>query len=190
MLAQLLERMTRSRVAEILVVLGPEAEAVQAHVDLHGARVVLNPDYRQGISSSVRAGLREAGADAAGYLFALGDQPFVDPSTFDRLIDTWLLDRDEILIPTFHGRRGNPVIIRRDLASEASGLRGDVGFRALFDAHARGLREVPVDDPGILIDMDTPEQVEAFEARLGKGIPMQDVLRAIVSVGPPRSRIP
>lgn len=187
MLAHLLERLTRSRIAEILVVLGPEAEAVRAQVDLHGARVVLNPDYRQGISSSVRAGVREAGADAEGYLFALGDQPFVDPSTFDRLTDTWLPHRDEILVPTFQGRRGNPVVVSRELGSEADALRGDVGFRALFDAHARALRQVPVDDPGILIDMDTPEQVDALEARLGKGIPLQDALRALVTLGSPRS---
>ena len=183
MLGHLLERLTRSCVSEILLILGADADDVRSAVDLHGARVVPNPDSRQGIGSSVRVGLREADAAAGGYLFALADQPFVETSTFDRLIDAWVREGGEILLPTFQGRRGNPAFIDRELGPEADALRGDTGFRALFAAHAAGLREIPVDDPGILVDLDTPEQVHALEARLKAGVPMRDALREIVTSG-------
>jgi molybdenum cofactor cytidylyltransferase len=96
--------------------------------------------------------------DAA--LIVLADQPFVRAETLDRMIEQHGRSGAEILIPVFEGRRGNPVLLDRAVFQEAMALEGDTGCRAIFGKHLDGIREVEVDDPGILMDLDSREDYE------------------------------
>ena len=118
-----------------------------------GERVVVNADFAQGMSTSIQAGLRALPATVDAAMIVLGDQPFVASATMDLLIDEYRRARPSAVAPTFNGRRGNPVIIDRALFGELMELRGDLGFRAIAVRHA--VLEVPVDDRGVLLDVDT-----------------------------------
>ena len=184
LLALVLETLAGSHVSECVVVLGHAADVVEREVDLRSARVVTNSDYLGGMSTSLRAGLRAANPSAAAYLVVLADQPFVASATLNALIDRWARVEARTLIPTFRGRRGNPVLLDRRLAASVDSITGDVGFRALFAERADEILEVAVDDPGVLFDVDTLEQVRALEAKLQEGLPLKEALTELVNRGP------
>lgn len=141
-----------------LLVTGHEAEAVRA---LAGeARVIGNPDYRLGLSTSIRAGLAALPEGTGAALIMLGDMPRVRPETLQRLVAASREDPSLAFVPVFEGRWGNPVLVRRALFPSLMQLHGDQGARKLLEASREVLREVPVDDPGVLADFDTREAFE------------------------------
>ncbi len=172
LLEHVLETVRDANVDEIVVVLGHEANRVRSHVSFDGARSVVNPAYAEGMSSSIRAGVQAADARSDGFLIVLGDQPFVDPATIDTLMARRNASSAKILIPTYKGRRGNPVLLDRSLSEEVQSITGDQGCRAIFGRHTQGILEVPVDDPGILVDLDTPEQIARAEEVVRSGGPI------------------
>ncbi|HYM40330.1 MAG TPA: NTP transferase domain-containing protein [Thermoplasmata archaeon] len=180
LLAQVLATVRKSQAAETVVVLGHEASRVRAEMPLKHVAVVVNPDYEAGMSTSLRSGVHAASRTSNAFLIVLGDQPYVASSTLDRLIASWHPNGPRILIPVFRGRRGNPVLLDRSLANELDTIHGDVGCRALFGNHADEILEVPVEDPAILVDLDTPEQVETLSNGLAAGRPIPELLQALL----------
>jgi len=172
LLERVLTTVRGSHVEDIVVVLGHAADRVRERISLDGARTVVNAEYAKGMSTSIRAGIRAADARAEGFLIVLGDQPFVSSATLDALIAHRDGSRAEILIPTFDGKRGNPVLVDRSLSAEMQSITGDQGCRAIFGRHPEHILEVPVRDPGILIDLDTPEQIARAEEALRTGAPI------------------
>lgn len=170
-----LEALAQARTSRVVVVLGHEADRVKEAVPFGGASVVVNAEYAQGLSTSVRAGIRAAGP-ASAYLFVLGDEPFVLPATYEALLRAWRPNGPRLVIPTYRGRRGNPVLVDGSLASEMEALTGDVGVRALFSRHATDTLALKVDDPAILVDLDRPDQVRTIEAGLDQGRPLKELL--------------
>ncbi|HYT18356.1 MAG TPA: NTP transferase domain-containing protein [Thermoplasmata archaeon] len=177
LLEHVLSAVRGSQVEDIVVVLGRDAERVRNGVSLDGARSIVNPAYDEGMSTSLRAGIDAADPRADGFLIVLGDQPFVSSATLDMLIERRSGSRAKIVIPTFERRRGNPVLLDRSLSSEVASIVGDQGCRAIFGNHPDGILEVPVDDPGILIDLDTPEQMSLAEATIRDHRPIANLLR-------------
>ncbi|HEX7360228.1 MAG TPA: nucleotidyltransferase family protein [Bryobacteraceae bacterium] len=151
-----LDTLRASEVREIVLVLGFAAEDIRQRVPLDKVKVIVNGAYREGMASSLRAGISAVDPASEAALIVLADQPFVRPDTMNRLI----AEHPAIAIPTYEGKRGNPVRIGRSLFPEALRLSGDIGCRALFSAHPDEIAYVPVDDPGILIDFDTQADVE------------------------------
>lgn len=150
-----------SRARPVVVVTGHEADAVRAA--LAGLDVVLahNPDHAEGMSTSLRVGLAAAGpADAA--LVCLGDMPRLAAHHLDAVIAARAGD-DTIVVPTFDRKRGNPVLWPRRYFAEIAALTGDVGARALIDRYAEHVCFLPVDDPAILLDVDTPAALAALQ---------------------------
>ena len=148
-----------SGVDDALAVLGHEADRVEdALTDLE-VRTVENPDYGRGQATSVALGAGiadEEGFDAA--LFVLGDLPCVAPETVRKLVGAFEQTDAGIAVPTYGGRRGNPVLFGREHFDELTELTGDRGGRALFEAHP--VERVPVDDPGIHLDVDTAADLQ------------------------------
>lgn len=152
-----LDHLAASRVEDVILVLGCEADRVLAGLefDPDRVRVVRNPDWEQGLSSSLRAGLDQAhGADAV--LVALGDLPLVPPAVIDRVVEAARGAPATIAAPTWQGRRGHPVLFKREHFEELRGLQGDVGGAPVLRAHPDRLLQVPVDTDGILHDVDLP----------------------------------
>lgn len=101
--------------------------------------------------------------NAEAALIVLGDEPFLKPQTIDRLIDEYRNNKPEIVIPMYHGFRGNPVLLDRSVFAEAAGLTGDMGCRAIFGGHTRGILKIVVEDAGVLVDLDTKEDIERVD---------------------------
>jgi len=157
MLEHTLDHVRLSRASEIIVVLGASAQEIQKQIRLEPERVIFNPHFAEGMSSSIQAGLRAASGHAA--LVVHADQPFVKPETMDRLIDEYERVRPKIVMPMYNGSRGNPVLVDRALFAEMMSLRGDIGFRAIFEKHAASIAQVAVDDPGVIRDVDKPSDL-------------------------------
>lgn len=152
-----LENLLRSRLQEVIVVLGFMAEEIRPRVETKGVRVAVNPHYKEGMASSLRVGLEALDPRAGGILVALADQPFIPPEVIDRLIEAFQRTSKGIVVPVFQGRRGHPVIFHRRYEEELRCLSGDQGGRELLQRKPGELLEVDVDCPGVLQDIDTLE---------------------------------
>ena len=144
-----------SALEPVIVVLGHHAGLIRREVDLGGTRIVVNPDYRAGQSSSLQKGLEAVPPACAAALFLLGDQPLISPALIARIIGRYRRTSAPVVVPTFKGRRGNPVLIARSLFHLLAGLTGDRGGRGVFQAVSHRIETVPVEDPGIHLDVDT-----------------------------------
>ncbi len=147
-----------SRADRTLVVIGADGEAVRNKLEASGVEFAVNQDYRLGMLSSVQAGFRALPAEAAAAVVMLGDQPFLAPAVVDKVIKAYREGGKGIVIPTFQGRRGHPLLIDLKFREEVLALDPAEGLRGLVSAHARDIGEVDVGDAGILRDMDTPEE--------------------------------
>jgi molybdenum cofactor cytidylyltransferase len=152
-----------SRARPVVVVTGNQADRVRAA--LAGLDVVFvdNPAFQTGMASSLRAGIA-AVSDAAGAIVCLGDMPRVTAAHLDALIDAFddAHAADAIVVPTCERKRGNPVVWGRGHFAAIGELAGDVGARALIEQHPGDVRAVALDDPAILVDVDTPEALAAL----------------------------
>ena len=158
MVRRVVETALESRARPVIVVTGHEADAIEAA--LAGLPLVLarNPDYGSGLASSLGVGIATVPADCAAALVLLGDMPHVQPATLAALVAA--LDPHAgrtVAVPTFRGRRGNPVIWHRTHFSALMKLEGDRGARALLATLGDAVRAVPVADPGIHVDFDSED---------------------------------
>lgn len=132
-----------------------------------GAEVVVADPPPQEMQASVVWGLRYlqqrfGPQEDDVWLLAPADMPRLAPAVIDRLVDAWRPD-DAILVPTFGGRRGHPVLISWRLAAEVPQLTGGRGVRELLDRHP--VRVLQVDDPAVLDDVDTPSDYHNLHNR-------------------------
>ncbi|HYS55809.1 MAG TPA: nucleotidyltransferase family protein, partial [Thermoanaerobaculia bacterium] len=156
LLQHTLDNLRQSKVDDVVVVLGAQAGEIQQQIRLGKERVVINPDYANGMSTSIQAGLHAIDSDAA--IIVLGDQPFVMPETIDALIDAYRRTKPSVVVPTYNGFRGNPVLVDASLFPEMMQIRGDIGCRAIFGDHS--VTTVAVKDRGVITDIDTPEDID------------------------------
>lgn len=150
----------------VIVVTGHEPDRVAAALDGRAVELVHNPDFADGLSTSLRRAIAALPDDIAGALVCLGDMPGVDARHLDRLIDAFDPSAGAALVvPTFQGKRGNPVLWQRRFFDEMTEISGDVGARHLIGAHEDVLVEIAMDDDAILTDLDTPEALAAHRAK-------------------------
>lgn len=139
----------------VLAVVRPGAELLAVALRETGCRVVECPDADQGMGASLVFALSQTRA-ASGWLIALADMPYVKTTTINALVEALRRDAD-IAVPLYQGRRGNPVGFSRRHLPELLTLGGDQGARRLLKTYP--VTEVEVDDPGIVHDIDTPEDL-------------------------------
>lgn len=163
--APIIRRVTQaalaSRAARAVVVTGHSRETIEAALAGLSVAFVFNPDFASGLASSLRTGL-SAVAGADGALALLGDMPGVTPRIIDALIAAFEKEpTSAAVVPTSDGRRGNPVLLSRALFPRVAMLSGDEGARKLL-REASGVVELPLDDEGVLADVDTPADLARF----------------------------
>ncbi|MEM8811874.1 MAG: molybdopterin-binding/glycosyltransferase family 2 protein [Pseudomonadota bacterium] len=146
-----------SRCVSTTIVVGHEAERVRKAVSDTAAEIIENPNYAHGLSTSLKTGLEALGDDIDGVIVLLGDMPRIEPAVLDRLIGAYDPAQSAlIVVPTFEGRRGNPVLWSRRYFAELMGLSGDVGARALLAEFAEAVVELEI-GAEVVFDIDTPE---------------------------------
>jgi molybdenum cofactor cytidylyltransferase len=160
------EQALASKAQSVIVVTGHQADEVEAALRGLNVTFARNPDFVQGLASSVKSGIAAVPDDAAGAVICLGDMPLIDARLIDRLIEAFGPDRGHLIaVPVSDSRRGNPVLWSRRFFNELMALDGDIGARHLIARHSEAVAEVPVEGFGAFLDIDTPQALE--EARRG-----------------------
>ncbi len=153
--------------SEVIVVLGHEREAIAPHVRGEGVKLVVNPLYTHGKTTSIRAGLRAVSASATAIMLLAVDQPR-PPEIVARVVEAHALANALITSPRRGARGGHPLIFSAALREELGAItESSRGVRAVFEAHRADVNEVPIDDPIIRLDLNTPEDYTEAKARYG-----------------------
>ena len=146
----------------VIVVLGHQAPMVRAALPAGPAVVIENPCFAEGMSTSLRIALAAVPAAVPACVVLLADMPDVTASHVNTLIAAYVADPNaDAWVPTWRGRRGNPVLLTRRLFADVTAVGGDKGARAVFDRPDFVVRRVEMSDDAILRDVDTPEDLAA-----------------------------
>lgn len=172
-LTHVIEAVLASRARPVILVLGHQAEEVKTHIqqDLkeETLAIVENPDYAQGQSTSMKAGLRAllarfSAPDLTGVVFLLGDQPMITAAMIDELIALREQTGKRIVLPLYQGRRGNPVVFSLELVPELLQVNGDEGGRSIIKHHPEEIATLEMGEEAANFDVDTWEAYQEVQA--------------------------
>ena len=149
----------------VIVVLGSQAAQIRSAA-LRPATFVVNPDYARGMTGSLQCGLRALPPEADAVLFTLVDHPAVAPATIDALLAPIQRPAPLLRVPRYRSQRGHPIWFSRDLAPEFLALPPDGAARDVVRRHRNRTEFLDLDDPGIVADIDSPDD---YRALLGAG---------------------
>jgi molybdenum cofactor cytidylyltransferase len=155
-----LTRLMLSVVARLTVVVGAHADRVRPAIPIDvRIDIVENPDWMRGQLSSIKAGVRALPSDAPAAMVHLADHPKVKASTFEAVAEGYRRSSKPIAIARHNGHRGHPVIFDRSVFAELLEAPEDQGARVVVNADPARIVYIDLDDPGILLDLDTPEDL-------------------------------
>ena len=158
------EQALASRAGPVVVVTGHQRKEVEAAIAGLDVKTVHNPDYAQGLATSLKTGIAALPAGIDGAIICLADMPRVNATLIDKLIAAFDPEKGAlVVVPTVAGKRGNPVLWSRRFFPDLMAVEGDVGARHLIAQYAEALTEVPVDGDGAFIDVDTPEALQSLK---------------------------
>ena len=166
--ARVAEAALGSGARPIIVVTGFEAPRVEQALRDLKVTIVHNASYAEGLSASLRTGLRALPADAGGALILLGDMPEIESGDLEALMAAFAADaRQAICVPVRDGRRGNPVLWGAAYFAEMMMISGDRGAKQLMARQQERVTEVAIASDGIFADVDTPSDLARLKARTG-----------------------
>lgn len=144
-------------IENILAVIGAERENLPLLLQKFSVNFCFNNNYREGMLSSVKCGVKNLPADTGAIMVFPGDQPLIAPRTIQTIVKEYQSCNFGILMPSYNGRRGHPLLIDSRYLDEIETLDPDKGLRSLSALHPDDVFEIQVSDPGILKDFDTYE---------------------------------
>ncbi len=156
---------SKSNLDSCSIVLGYQSDKVADVIKDLNINLILNPLWKKGQASSLKAALNSLTPSYSDLLIMLGDLPGIKSGHINRIIEEHLSSENrtsKITIPSFKGQKGNPVIWGRAFFHDLSNLEGDVGGRVLFGQHPAAINLIEMDDPSVVTDTDTPEDFEDF----------------------------
>jgi len=142
---------------DIFVVVGHQKEELIPVIEHRfgtDINIVVNEDYKTGIASSIVAGINAGQIDYDYYGFCNGDKPFIKKKTVRSLLDYLLQKRPDILVPVFQEKVGHPTFFSHNFMNDLVNLKGDIGGNQVIKKHQDEVTYIPVDDEGIILDMD------------------------------------
>lgn len=147
------------------LVVRPEDKEIIKIGESWGAEIVLNPEYRSGMSSSIRKALYQISSEVVeGFFILLGDQPLINPSIIYKMLKAFTPGKREIVVPFYKDKQGNPVLFDNYWKEELMKLSGDVGGRVLIKAHPERIKRVKISDKFIFLDIDREEDYEKIKS--------------------------
>jgi molybdenum cofactor cytidylyltransferase len=166
LVAHVVDAALQSRVASVTVVTGHMRDRVAAALAGRTVTICDNPDFAEGMSTSLKTGLAHVPATAEAVLVLLADMPRITPQMIDTLIEAYEPQRGaSIVVPTFEGKRGNPVLWSRRFFTDLAGITGDMGGRQVLQGYPEAIGEVEL-GPEVALDLDTPEAIRAAGATI------------------------
>jgi molybdenum cofactor cytidylyltransferase len=145
------------------VVLGHEAEKIGGQLQGKQVRLVQNPDYRDGLSTSVRVGVRAVSPQVEGIMIYLADQPLLEPADLNYIIKAFALAKQvskSIVVPLFRGQRGNPVILNSSYREVILEVVGDVGCKRVIKRYPDKVFGVEMETDHVVRDVDNIDDYE------------------------------
>ena len=164
----------RSKAGEIIVVLNKQNEEMKDRFEKKSpsttkkVKVTFNPYYKRGMSTSIHKGLQVMDQRSEGILISLGDQPFLKTRTINVLLHAFQQRKGGIVVPSFKGMKGHPVIFHQMFRKELLKLRGDTGGKPILLKYSKQIKTLPVRSEGVIKDIDTREAYQqALRMRRG-----------------------
>ena len=153
----------RPEIQEIRVVTGHRAEEIEGIARSMGVETVFNPDYAEGMFSSVITGLRSLHDTCNAFFVMPVDIPLVTPDTISLLLDAWQANKPAVVYPGFQGVRGHPPLISMAIRDQILDWPGHQGLRGALESVEDRAMDVETQDRYILMDMDYPEDYERIQ---------------------------
>jgi molybdenum cofactor cytidylyltransferase len=166
MILHVAEQIKKSKVDQIIVITGHEADQLKSALKHLITNFVYNPHHAKGLSTSVKIGLNATPDEADGVIIFLGDMPLIKSHHINSIIEAFNPTEGRSICVPVHGRkRGNPILWGKQYLSEILTITGDVGAKHLLDEYSDQISEVTIDNDSILFDVDTPERLNELEVR-------------------------
>lgn len=155
LLQHVIDSALKSKVDDVVVVLGAEAAKLKREIKPGKARIIVNTSYEEGQSTSLRAGLQSINPKSRAVIILLGDQPFINKATINALVDKYQESGSPVVAPVYNGKRGNPVLFDRSLIPELLSASGDQGGRKIVEKYIDRIATIEIDSAIVGIDIDT-----------------------------------
>lgn len=160
MIETVIGNVIQSKAESILVVLGADREKIEEKIRSLPVKIVFNPNFHEGMLSSAQIGFQTIPEDTQAVLVFLGDQPAVSHTIVNEVIDTYKRTKKGIVLPTYEGNRGHPVLIDMKYKGEVEKLNANVGLRGVVYSHPEDVEEVEVETPSIIRDIDDADDYD------------------------------
>ena len=164
MLVKLVKSVCASDVGQVLVVIGHEAEKIRQELNDFTLSFVYNPNFSEGMTTSIKSGLKEASPDCDGFLICLADMPFINTPDINKLIHAYVKNRIKekrlIVVPVFQGHRGNPVLFSSEFRNDILEHKKKSGCKEILMNNSVSVKEIEMGDDNILLDVDTLEDYQ------------------------------
>jgi len=159
-ISHIVDQLIKSSVDEVYVVIGSQGELIISELSGRSVSIVNNPNFKSGMLSSVRCGLRAINKQCKTVLVALGDQPSVTTKLIGQMLQSFASTEKQILVPLYDDKRGHPIIFSSVYRDDILTRYDDIGLRGLLYAHEEDIYELSVQIPGVLSDMDYPQDYQ------------------------------
>ena len=164
LLVKLIKSVCDSDVGQVIVVIGHEAEKIRRKLNNFPLSFVYNPNFSEGMTTSIKSGLKEVSPDCDGYMICLADMPFINTPEINKLIHAYIQNRIKekklIVVPVFQGHRGNPVLFSSEFRNDILEHKKESGCKEVIMNNSESVKEVEMDDDNMLIDVDTLEDYQ------------------------------
>ena len=165
----LIEVTRHPRVGVTRIVVGAHADEIRGHLAERASEIAINPEWQKGQLSSIQAGIRSLLAGGTGgMLLCPVDHPLVTAQLIAHLIAEFDSSAKPIALPTYHGKRGHPLIFRASLYPELLAASPDVGARQVVWAHGDQICEVATEEEGVVLNINDPEALQRALGRTGE----------------------
>ena len=141
---------------ELIIVLGYQKEIIEKLIDKNEKiKFVFNKDFESGMASSIKTGLNNLSEKTESFFICLGDMPMVGHDIYNQLIKSKA--NKEIIVPTYKGQQGNPVLFNKSMKEKVIDISGDVGAKKILELNKEKIFYLPIDDSGVVLDFNTQE---------------------------------
>lgn len=153
-LQHVVEKVLSSLVEEVVLVTGYEREFCEDLAEYYGLACCFNSNYKEGMATSIKIGVSKTSDNIAAILILLGDMPYVKIDTINEIVILYNAKKSKIIIPTYKGRKGHPILLSSSLKNEIEKISPENGLREVIERHKDEIAYVEVNDDGILKDID------------------------------------
>jgi len=161
------QTLLQARLSEVVVVVGYQQHNVRQMLAKLPVHIVNNMHYRQGQMTSVYCGMEALREHSQGIMICLSDQPLLQPADINKLVDTFVANPDiSVLVPTYHGQRGNPVILASQHRDDILDSERNLGCKRFIEKNPELVTTIEFDNDHVVFDLDTPDDYLRLQQRV------------------------